>query len=128
MASLKGVVDFIRQHKQDSFHVAPAMIQVQGYNKVAVFSDIQKSGQRVKFCSAECQGVTESNFKFGAYKYQQKRPGVYRHTGRQCEDGLKQPHYKYMEFGLRERNPGNACAPAGDCVYRRDTTNAPFIL
>ena len=67
VASLKGVVDFIRQHKQDSFHVAPAMIQVQGYNKVAVFSDIQKSGQRVKFCSAECMGVTESNFKFGAY-------------------------------------------------------------
>ena len=68
VASLTGVIDFLNQHKPDSFHVPPAIIHIRGYNRVVVCSDVQKSGQRIEFCSAECPGVEDSKtFKFGEF-------------------------------------------------------------
>ena len=68
VASLTGVVDFKTQHKADSFHVAPAIIHVKGYNHVVVCSDVQMSGQRIEFCSAKCPSVeTTEYFKYGTF-------------------------------------------------------------
>ena len=68
VASLTGVVDFLNQHKPDSFHVPPAIVHVRGYNRVMVCSDVQKSGQRIEFCSADLPGVEDNkNFRFGEY-------------------------------------------------------------
>jgi len=66
-ASLVGVVDFLKQHKPESFHVPPAMIHVRGYNKVIVCSDVLKSGQRIEFCKAVIPSVEQSYFKYGEY-------------------------------------------------------------
>ena len=68
VASLTGVVDFLNQHKPDSFHVPPAIVHVRGYNRVVVCSDVQKSGQRVEFCAADCPSVEDNkNFRYGEF-------------------------------------------------------------
>jgi len=68
VASLTGVVDFLNQHKPESFHVPPAIVHVRGYNRVMVCSDVQKSGQRIEFCSADLPGVEDNkNFRYGEF-------------------------------------------------------------
>jgi len=67
VASLVGVVDFLNYHKQESFHVTPEMIQIEAYNRVTLYSDIQKSGQRLEFCKAQCPGIKDSEFKYGQF-------------------------------------------------------------